>query len=58
MEDKLKIKYDVWLEEIRSIFIRDYNSSPELKLDKEAWQIYFDEGLTPSEAIAEDMSNV
>jgi hypothetical protein len=49
-------QFEQWLSEVRNIMINKYGYQQDLQLDPKAYKDYFYEGLSPEDAIDEDMS--
>jgi hypothetical protein len=49
----------LWYDELRKLIWSDYGGQAELdNTDFQDWESYFEEGLSPSEAIIEDLKNL
>lgn len=48
---EVKVPYDKWLTALRAVF------ACEVCLCSESWRDYYEDGMTPEEAFAEDMSH-
>lgn len=56
----LKMKnQEIWYKELRRLIWEEYGGQAELDItDFRDWEPYFEEGLSPSEAIIEDLKNL
>jgi hypothetical protein len=51
-------KFKGWLWAVRLLLIAGNKCKPTLKLDPKGWEQYYEDGLTPSQAITEDFKHV
>lgn len=58
-EDFKKLNQENWFNELKKIIWEEYGGKAELdNTNFEDWESYFEEGLTPGEAIIEDLKNL
>jgi hypothetical protein len=50
--------YKMWLRGLKYLLVYHKLMKPNIDLCPKGWRMYFDEGLTPSQAIKEDIGNV
>lgn len=53
----MKQSFEEWFEELQRVAVVKFGFSKKAAdFDEDCWRVYFDEGLTPSEALSEDLS--
>jgi hypothetical protein len=57
-KESMTTKFKGWLWAVRLLLIAGNKCKPTLKLDPKGWEQYYEDGLTPSQAITEDFKHV
>ena len=50
------MEFNEWMVELKKIAVKKYNFNETEVFDREAWEAYFNDGITPEEALIEDFS--
>ena len=50
------MKFNKWMVELKRIAVKKYNFNETEVFHREAWREYFNDGITPEEALIEDIS--
>ena len=50
----MKIEIEKWMVELKQELIKHYSFKQDVSLSVDDWKVYFDDGLSPQEAIEED----
>jgi len=50
------VEFDKWMVELKKVAIEKYGFNETEVFDREAWREYFDDGMTPEQALIEDIS--
>jgi len=52
----ISMKFNKWMVELKRIAVKKYNFNETEVFHREAWREYFNDGITPEEALIEDIS--
>ena len=50
-----KLSFDIWIERLHQIMLLNRHIRPDTILSEEDWKVFYDDGLSPSQAMKADI---